>query len=115
MNQPRSTHNDAAAIRTLNDRLRQQHQGGRLFLSAGISALEPIAIAAILHAIAEFDAFTGDNDPYGEHDCASLNWSGQSILWKIDYYDPTLQYHSDDATDPAITVRVMTVMFSSEY
>lgn len=107
--------NDVLTIRALNDKLRQTRQGGQVYLSQGIAALGEMAISEILALVATFDAFTSENDPYGEHDCAIVNWDGQRILFKIDYYDPTLQYHSDDPTDPAKTARVMTVMFSSEY
>jgi len=34
------------------------------------------------------------NDPYGEHDCASFDLSGQSFVWTIYYYDETCTYRS---------------------
>ena len=40
---------------------------------------------------------------------------GHRILWKIDYYDPTLSWHSEDSADSAKTRRVLTVMLSHEY
>jgi hypothetical protein len=40
---------------------------------------------------------------------------GHDLFWKIDYYDPTLQHHSDDPSDPSLTIRVMTVMLTEEY
>lgn len=106
---------DVLAIRRLNDWLRQTRFGGKVMLSAGIAALSEVHVAEILALVAAFDAFTPDNDPYGEHDCALLEWQGYRVMFKIDYYDPTLQHHSDDAADPNLTVRVMTVMFASEY
>lgn len=69
----------------------------------------------ILATIAAFDSFSKDNDPYGEHDCALPDWRRHRIVFKIDYYDQSMRYHSDDATDPNQTVRVMTVMLASEY
>ncbi len=106
---------EVLAIRGLNDKLRQSHQGGQVMVTRGIAALGDIQAAQILAAVAAFDAFTADNDPHGEHDCAILNWQDHKVMFKIDYYDPTLQYHSDDPTDPDRTVRVMTVMLASEY
>ncbi|MEO9614416.1 MAG: DUF3768 domain-containing protein [Nitratireductor sp.] len=106
---------DVLAIRELNDKLRQTRIGGRVYLSQGIAALGDLSITEILALVATFDEFTAENDPYGEHDCAIVNWQGQRVLFKIDYFDPTLQSHSDDPTDPKVTIRVMTVMFASEY
>jgi hypothetical protein len=37
------------------------------------------------------------------------------IYFKIDYYDPALQYHSEDKTDLEKTVRVMTILLAREY
>lgn len=106
---------EVLAIRALNDKLRQTRIGGHVFLSQGIAALGAGMIGEILSLIATFQEFTGENDPYGEHDCAIIHWEGHRVLWKIDYYDPTLRYHSDDPTDPVKTIRVMTVMFAAEY
>ena len=62
-----------------------------------------------------FDAFTPENDPHGEHDCAVMTVDGIRIIWKIDYYDLSRQYHSPDASDPTVTSRVMTIMRADEY
>lgn len=106
---------DVLAIRALNDKLRQTRQGGQVYLSRGIAELGEISLTEVLALIATFDAFDAENDPYGEHDCGLINWDGHRVLFKIDYYDPTLRFHSDDPTDPNVTTRVMTVMFASEY
>lgn len=102
-------------IRELNDRLRCRHIGGRVVVTAGIDALGPENVLHIIREIAAFDAFTPDNDPYGEHDCATLTVDGRRIIWKIDYYDASLKYASLDPADPAVTNRVMTVMLAEEY
>ncbi len=106
---------DVLAIRALNDRFRQTRIGGQVYLSQGIASLDNVSISEILALVATFDEFTKENDPYGEHDCAVVNWDGQRVLFKIDYCDLALQHHSDDPTDPKVTTRVMTVMFASEY
>jgi uncharacterized protein DUF3768 len=105
----------SARICTLNDQLRRLGRGGRIMITSGIQALDAAALARVLAAVAGFDAFTADNDPYGEHDCAILTVDDVRVLFKIDYYDRSLTYHSPDPSDPAVTERVMTVMLASEY
>jgi hypothetical protein len=38
-----------------------------------------------------------------------------TIFFKIEYFDRDLKYHSPDPTDPAVTMRVITVMLAEEY
>jgi len=104
-----------ARIRELNDQLRRDHVGGRIVITAGIQALGTAVMCRILAAVAEFDNFTEDNDPWGEHDCGVLTVSSRRIIFKIDYFDRQLIYHSPDASDPTVTTRVMTVMLAEEY
>ena len=104
-----------ARIRALNDQLRRFGRGGRIMMTSGIEALGAAGIARVMAAVAAFDAFTGDNDPHQEHDCAILTVNGRRVLFKIDYFDRNLAYHSPDPSDPNVTNRVMTVMLASEY
>jgi hypothetical protein len=104
-----------ARIRELNDRLRWQALGGRVVVTPGIQALGPDGIRQVLAAVARFDDFTEDNDPWGEHDSAILTVNGHRVLFKIDYYDRDLRWHSPDASDPAVTRRVLTIMLAEEY
>ena len=102
-------------ICALNDELRRFGRGGRIMITSGIQALGTEGVAHVLAAGADFDAFTDENDPYGEHDCAILTVDSHRVMFKIDYYDRDLTYHSPDPTDPTVTERVMTVMLASEY
>lgn len=104
-----------ARIRTQNDIFRQTGQGGLLYLTAGVNELGPEAVEEIRDLIRSFNDFTPENDPWGEHDCALVEWRGQKLIWKIDYYDKSLKYGSPDASDLRLTERVMTIMFSHEY
>ena len=104
-----------AGIRDLNDQLRRTFAGGRVMLTAGVNALGVATKATVLQAIQAFDGFDEDNDPHGEHDFVSVEIAGEIYFAKIDYYAPGLEHGSEDPSDPAQTVRVMTIMLASEY
>jgi len=104
-----------ARIRHLNDLLRCKGIGGQVMITAGLDAMGEGFVARVLREIAAFTAFTNENDPHGERECARLTIDGESIIWKIDYFDRNLEYHSPDPADPTVTVRVMTVMLAGEY
>ena len=57
------------------------------------------AMLSIFHAIQKFDAFTPDNDPYGEHDFGAIEYDSQKLFWKIDYFDNSLEFGSPDPAD----------------
>jgi hypothetical protein len=102
-------------IRKLNDQLRCHQTGGQVVMTSGVQPLGQANISCLLNAIATFDAFTADNDPWSEHDCATIKHDGETFIWKIDYYDQTLTYGSSDPADPTVTSRVLTIMLASEY
>jgi Protein of unknown function (DUF3768) len=102
-------------IRTLNDKLRRNLTVGTAFVTAGVAALGPGAVARIVKTIAVYDDFCHANDPYEEHDFGSFEANGQTIFFKIDYFDKALASHSPDPTDPSITERVITIMMAEEY
>jgi hypothetical protein len=104
-----------AKIRALNDALRTMTGEGRIFLTAGISALPLNQQAAIMNRVFAFGDFTPENDPHGEHDFGSFEHAGKTIFWKIDAYDRALKFGSPDPADEAVTTRVLTVMLAEEY
>ncbi len=105
-----------ARIRTLNDSLRTELRGnGQILITQGIQVLGEAQLMAIMGRVQSFDDFSEDNDPYGEHDFGSFDHQGQTIYWKIDYYDLTLTGGSPDPADPAVTKRVLTILLASEY
>jgi len=103
-----------ALVRRLNDHLRRYWLGGRVMITTGVAALGPGFLEAALAAVATYDAFDRDNDPYGEHDVGALTVAGVRLLWKVDYYDATLSGGSPDPADPSVTARVLTLMLASE-
>ena len=102
-------------IRGLNDELRGNLAIGIAMITPGVAALGKEAVERIVKTIAVYDDFCQANDPYEEHDFGSFEADGQTIFFKIDYYDKTLTMHSPDAADPAITERVITIMLAEEY
>ncbi len=107
--------NHAARIAALNYRLRREHKGGRLMMTASVAALGIETRAALLAKLTAFDAFTGANDPYGEHDFGRIEHAGEVWLFRIDTYaDATLTAGAEDPLTPE-TVRVLTLMHQSDY
>lgn len=104
-----------ATIARLNDHFRFTGEDGWIFLSAGVSAFLVPTKDVIVHAVRLFDAFTPENDPFGEHDFGALTVEQHRIAWKITYYR---RDHSQADTDPAnaaTTKRVLTIMLAEEY
>ncbi len=106
---------DVSRIRALNDALRHSLTGGVLMMTRGVIALGLARQLRILEAVAAFDAFDPDNDPYGEHDFGALEVEGTRLFWKIEYFDRALTGHSPDPADPSVTTRVLTIMLGEEY
>src|SRR4051794_23776674 len=89
--------------------------GGGAVMTPGIAALGSNAVQRLLQTIAVFDDFCTANDPHGELDFGAFEFDGTPVMFKIDYYDRDLQFHSPDAADPAVTERVITLMLAEEY
>lgn len=94
----------------------------------GIRALSEDDQSRLRELIETFDAFTPDNNPYGERDFGAIYrgvdgvWSTSrpadvavTVFWKIDACDRELRFGSEDPADPAMTRRVLTIMLASEY
>jgi len=96
-------------IAQLNDEFRQNRHDW--YITSGAQALPDVP--GLLQAVQDFNAFTPDNDPYGEHDFGSIVWHTNKTFWKVDYYDQQLQYWCDPLSLDCR--RVLTVMLSSEY
>ncbi|MBQ9235404.1 MAG: DUF3768 domain-containing protein [Alphaproteobacteria bacterium] len=101
--------------RQLNDKFRQTFNGGKVVFTRGVADLPLNEQLAIIGKVQNFNSFTKNNDPYGEHDFGAFDFGGTTYFWKIDYYD--IDYHclSQDPSDPTITNRVLTIMRADEY
>ena len=115
MNNVDSIATDKVRIRALNDRLRQTFVGGQVALTQGVRALSAVDLSTLFKLLQSFSDFSADNDPEEEHDFGALRLNGETYFFKIDYYDPSLEYASADPSDPARTARVLTLLRADEY
>ena len=105
-----------AKIRALNDAFRKTFRGGRVMMTAGVNALHGIRCNERSSRRSRLSMpSTTSNDPWDKHDFVSVEHDGQTFFAKIDYYNRDLSGHSEDATDPEKTCRVMTIMLAEEY
>lgn len=111
----RETPDRSYLIAEMNDTLRKTGRGGVMVMTDGVRMLGDQVIEKIVNAVREFSEFTADNDPYGEHDYGIAYVGENTILWKVDYYDPSLTRGSEDPTDSDKTCRVLTIMLREEY
>lgn len=118
-------------IARLNDRARQAMGLACVALATGgFRALSEADQSRVRELVETYDAFTSDNDPYGERDFGAIyrdcdgRWATsypaqgkavEKVFWKIDAYDRDLQFGSEDPANPAETRRVLTIMLASEY
>ena len=64
--------NPENTIARLNDAFRSTLAGGKVLLTQGVDALELAEKTQLLTAVMTFCTFTGDNDPWDEHDFGAL-------------------------------------------
>ncbi len=103
-------------IRDLNDRFRREGQGnGTILVTRGIKDYGDDFVLKVVDGVRSFDAFSQDNDPWGEHDFGAVDIEGQRVFFKIDYYNPDCTAGSENPANEGITHRVLTIMLPSEY
>ncbi|MCI5633836.1 MAG: DUF3768 domain-containing protein [Alphaproteobacteria bacterium] len=102
-------------IATLNDKFRRSFINGEVLLSAGIAAMSSEDKANIISMVQNFNDFNDDNDVYGEHDFFSIDYKGNKIFAKIDYYDLNYEFMSENPANPSVTNLIMTIMLAEEY
>jgi hypothetical protein len=122
----------AARIARLNDLARRaMGVACTAVATVGFRSLPDADQSQVRELIKTFDAFDEDNDPHGERDFGTIYQLGdgrwtterprvrdderERVFWKFDYYDRDLRFSSEDAANPAITRRVLTIMLSDEY
>ena len=103
------------SIALLNDQARTTLTNCKLIITRGIDLLGAEAVDCILHLVMRFDDFSERNDPFSEHDFGAIEYEGNTVFWKIDYFDLDLINQSPDPSDPHVTRRVLTIMLGEEY
>lgn len=118
----------AAAMETMA--VAQQNDQFRKALLHGETALTPKGRAVMTRAVAERDeafqiaavgavaqdtTFTEDNDPNGERTFGTVMVRGETLFWKIDLYDTAYEWASPEPANKTVTLRVLTIMFPSDY
>ena len=102
-------------IRVLNDNFRTTFVGGRILTTASVAELPIISKSRLFLGVQSYAAFSQADDPHGEHDFGAVEIDGEKYFWKIDYYDLSQRFGSEDPSDPAQTTRVLTIMRADEY
>ena len=110
-----ATAEQARRIRELNDAFRKTFAGGKMVMTASVAALPEMVKSSALVKVAEFNDFTPENDPHGEHDFLSFEYCNRTFFWKCDYYDKEMDGGSEDPADPDKTIRVGTLMLAEDY
>ena len=73
-------------------------------LTRGVASLEQAEINQVLEKVRDFNEFTEQNDPWGEHDFGAFEHNGQRFFWKIDNYGGHGGYNL-----------ILTIMLAEEY
>jgi len=108
-------------IAMLNDRVRLGlDRNARIVITATCLATlagdggivsEALAQAEILGAIRRY-VFTAQDGP--ERARGEFAVGTTTVRFKIDYYDPSLEWGSEDPADAAVTTRVLTIMLPGD-
>ncbi|MCT4334521.1 DUF3768 domain-containing protein [Paracoccus sp. YLB-12] len=113
---------EAVTIAEQNDRFRAgltkgnaSDLRGQVVVTSAVNAMGRDFVTAALMAVAGDSTFTPDNDPYGDHGFGTVTVLTLKLFWKIDLYDEELVYGSPAPANPAVTRRVLTIMFPSDY
>lgn len=110
---------NATKIAVVNDAFRRCDPNvlGQRLVTAGIIHLlkrNQLGADEIVGIVSDFNEFTEDDDPHGEHDFGSFTYLGESCFWKIDAYDVDYSVGSEDPTDLSKTRRVLTIVLAEE-
>ncbi len=101
--------NQVSKVALLNDQFRRSGQGVTLTCDVA----EIADLSGLMKKVRSFKEFNKNNDPWNEHDFGRLNWKGERVFWKIDYFNKTLDEWEDPLSPDC--KRLMTVMLAEDY
>lgn len=81
-------------------------------VAEGDAAHEIVTQAELMASVRGY-RFAPSDGP--QRDFGAFDLRGQRILFKIDCYDPTLEFGSENPADASITRRVLTIMLAEDY
>ena len=96
-------------VAALNDAFRKQNSATYV-VTPGI--LDNLDLQEVITRVREYNDFSEDNDPYGEHDFGSFELQGQKVFWKLSCYGDPKQ--GINQLDPRCE-RVLTIMLAEEW
>ena len=109
---------DTNKIAELNDNLRKHMWSpgrNKIVLTRGVYSSPLMEQMLLLKKVRDFNEFNKANDQYKQHDFGRVEHNGTNYFFKIDYYNLDMDACSDDASNPDITIRVLTIMRADEY
>lgn len=109
-------------IAELNDRVRLGlDRNARIMITSNClatlsgtagSPIDRVVVQAELMASFRHCQFSDDSP---ERDFGVIEFRGRTVWMKIDYYDLTLDFGSQDPADASVTTRVMTILLPEDY
>lgn len=84
-------------------------------MSQAIAARGPEFQAKVIQAVADFDGFTSDNDPWGERGYGTVTVEGQAIFWSIDLFDEEFEEASALPWSPDHTLRLLRIEMATQH
>ena len=109
---------ECARIAEQNDAFRKKQAGGgqgKWVWTQAIDAEGMDFVLTCVSAVAEYEDFTEENDPFGTREMGFMEVVGKKVWWKIDLYDRAYLGGSENPTSLADTRRVLTILFPSDY
>jgi hypothetical protein len=70
---------------------------------------------AVYKAVREFAALPNGDLPCRANDFGTFTLNGQDYAWKIDHYDHSREFGSDNPADPSVPKRVLSIFYADDF